>query len=163
MNEQAKGSTFSSLLKSELKGLWSAFWRPFWRATLLLAVLLWAYTLISGGIPEDANLPLYLLFGLLYCIYFCSFVGLIIGGISAAWRMAGIWAFFPIIVIPLCTFITIWLFRSSLADQAIAIEQSLQTVAQDYDWSDFYDIGPAGRVGPLAAVLFSCSPSLLSI
>jgi len=76
--EQTKGSTFSSLLKSELKGLWSAFWRPFWRATLLLAVLLWAYTLISGGVPEDASLLLYLLFGLLYCIYFCSFVGLII-------------------------------------------------------------------------------------
>ena len=55
-------------------------------------------------------------------------------------------------MIPLCTFFTIWLFRSSLADQAIAIVQTLQTVAQDYDWSDFYDIGPAGRVGSLAAV-----------
>ena len=39
------------------------------------------------------------------------------------------------------------MFSSALADQAIDIVQTLQTLAQDYDWSEFYDIGPGGRVG----------------
>jgi len=160
MNEQTqnsvetKTSTFLSLLKSELRGLWLAFWRPFWQVTIILAVLLWGYLLISQGLPKDASVPLYLLFGLFYCIYVCSFAGLFIGVISMAWRMAGIWIFFPIIVIPLSTFFTIWLFRSSLAEQAVRIVQVLQTVAQGHDWSQSLDMGPVARVGPGGEILF---------
>ena len=80
-----------------------------------------------------------------------------------AWRMAGIWAFFPIIVIPFCTLFTIWMFSSALADQAIDIVQTLQTLAQDYDWSEFYDIGPGGRVGPLAAIFIVLWLPILAI
>lgn len=146
-------SPFSQALKLEFKENFLVFWRMFWKSWLIVTAILFILGLIAiardSGASGLAN-PLLWVVLLGYCLFAALFVGLFVGFLRVAWHIAGWWLILILIFIPLGFKLVFWLMSGTLASELAAIKSALIARSAATDW---LDIGPAARIGPIILVI----------
>ncbi len=144
-------------LRSEGRLLWAAFAgaakRGFlWVGGACLALML--YALVTGDI-ETSSATEWLIVALLalaYAMFLGGCAGLALGALRMLWFMVGGWVALPVVAVPLCAWLTVWLFYEFLIAQLADVGNAMIEAGADHVWVTGA-IGPAARIGPVILVI----------
>lgn len=146
-------SPFSQALKLECKENFLVFWKIMWKSWLVITVLLFILGMVTvgrdGGGASLLN-PLLWVVLLGYCLVTSFFLSLVVGFLRLAWHIAGWWIILIILLWPLMFKLVFWMLQGTLASEIANIKAILYAKAIATDW---LDIGPAARIGPLILVI----------
>lgn len=144
-------------LRTEGRLLWTAFFgaakRGFlWVGGACLALML--YALVTGDI-ETSSAGEWLIVAVLavaYAVFLGGCAGLAIGTLRLLWFMVGGWIALPVVTVPLCAWLTVWLFYDFLISQLADVGNAMIEAGADHVWVTG-SIGPAARIGPVILVV----------
>lgn len=144
-------------MRTEGRLLWAAFFGAAKRGFLWVggaSLLLMLYALVTGDI-ETSSAAEWLLVALLsigYAVFIGGCAGLALGTLRMLWFMVGGWLALPFVTVPLCAWLTVWLFYDFLIAQLADVGHAMIEAGADHEWVTG-SIGPAARIGPIILVV----------